>query len=561
VHDANSTSSPTSAESGASRILWILLIVATLYVCYFSNLGVIGFVGPDEPRYAWIARAMVETGDWVTPQLYGQPWFEKPVLYYWEAAVSFKIFGVSETAARLPSAFSALVGTLALAWLAWRVHGRETARWFLIFLPSTVGMIGFSHAAATDMPFAGMIAVAMVCAAVCLRLVQDDKTPILPRAPWLGLICFGVFLGLAVLAKGPAAIILCGGAIFLWTVFTKRWRDAFRLLHPVAIWAFCATALPWYAICARRNPDFFRIFIIEHNFKRYLTPEFQHIQPFWYYVPVLLVAFLPWIGVCLWSAVVGTGEIFRRRTVSDVTLLLICWPAFCVLFFSTSHSKLPGYILPAFPAVGLLLARSVVSVRVGRDRSFRYVHLAVGGTFLVLFAAAEVFSRGQSPGAALLASFSGVPLLLFAVANLTLGLVAAADGQKRPGHVAAWAVAPMLLAMLFTGVSAKYLLGSLLNDPSGKTIALELHKRKIPPTQLFVANMNRSLLYGLSFYLHGEVRNWDQQSGTGGYLLLGSKSCERIAGPGFYCEPRPLDLDSTGRFLYLVIPIAVEKVR
>jgi 4-amino-4-deoxy-L-arabinose transferase-like glycosyltransferase len=561
VHDANATSSLPPAESAASRMLWILLIVAILYLCYFSNLGVIGFVGPDEPRYAWIARAMVETGDWATPQLYGQPWFEKPVLYYWEAAVSFKIFGVSEAAARLPSAFSALAGTLAVAWLAWRIYGRPTAQWFLIFLPSTVGMIGFSHAAATDMPFAGMIAVAMVCAAVCVRLVQDDKTPILPRTPWLGLICFGFFLGLAVLAKGPAAIILCGGAIFFWAVFTQRWRDAFRLLHPVAIFAFCATALPWYAICARRNPDFFRIFIVEHNFKRFLTPEFQHLQPFWYYVPVLLVAFLPWTGVFLWSAAVGAGEIFRRRPVSDVALLLICWAAFCILFFSTSHSKLPGYILPAFPAVGLLLARSVVSARVGRDRSFRYVQFAVGGIFLLLAAAAEFFSPRLGPGAALLASLSGVSLVLFAVANLMLGLVAAADGQKRSGQVAACAVAPILLAMLVTGVSAKYLLGFLLNDPSGKTIALELQKRQIPPTQLFVANMNRSLLYGLSFYLHGEVRNWDQQPGAGGYLLLGSQSCERITGPGFYCEPQPFDLNSTGRFLYLVIPIAAEKVR
>jgi 4-amino-4-deoxy-L-arabinose transferase-like glycosyltransferase len=561
VHDANSTSSATSVESSASRILWILLIVATLYVCYFSNLGVIGFVGPDEPRYAWIARAMVEKGDWVTPRLYGQPWFEKPVLYYWEAALSFKVCGVSEAAARMPSALSALIGTLALAWLAWRIYGRDTARWFLLFLPSTVGMIGFSHSAATDMPFAGMIAVAMVCAAVCMRLVQDDKTPILPRTPWLGLLCFGLFLGLAVLAKGPAAIILCVGAILFWALFTKRWRDAFRLLHPVAILAFCVTALPWYVICARRNPNFFRIFIIEHNFKRYLTPEFQHIQPFWYYVPVLLVAFLPWIAVFLWSLVFGTREIFRRRTVSDVPLLLICWAAFCVLFFSISHSKLPGYILPAFPAIGFLLARSVVSLRVGRERSFRYVHYAVAGILLLLFAAAEIFSRGQSSSAALLASFSGVSLLLFAVANLILGLVAAADGQERSGHVAAWAVAPILLAMLFTGVSGKYLLGSLLNDPSGRTLALELQKRQIPPTQLFVANMNRSLLYGLSFYLHGEVRNWDQQSGTGGYLLLGSKNCERIAGPGFYCEPQPFDLNSTGRFLYLVIPIAGVRAR
>ena len=279
-----------------ARIAWAVLILATLYVCYFSHLGAIGFVGPDEPRYAWIARDMAETGDWVTPRLYGKPWFEKPPLYYWGAAVCFKLFGVSETAARLPSAISALLGTLALAWLAWRLYGAETARWLLLLLPTTVGMIGFSHAAATDMPFTGMLTIAMVCAAVVLRLVPAgaggaSSAPTDSSTPWAALILLGFFLGLAVLAKGPAGIILCGGAVFFWAIFTKRWRDASRLFHPVAIGAFCLTALPWYILCARRNPDFFRIFFIEHNFKRYLTPEFQHIQPFWYYGPILLLVY------------------------------------------------------------------------------------------------------------------------------------------------------------------------------------------------------------------------------------------------------------------------------
>src|SRR2546427_1079273 len=222
----------------AARLGWALLIFATLYVCYFRHLGAIGFVGPDEPRYAWVAREMVETGDWVTPRLYGKPWFEKPVLYYWGAALSFKLFGATEAAARLPSAVSALLATLALAWLAWRLYGAETARWLLLLLPTTVGMIGFSRAAATDMPFSGMFTIAMVCATVVLGLPRDENTPILRGTLLLALILFGFFLGLAVLAKGPAAIILCGGAVVPWALFTKRRHNALRLLHPVAIAAF-----------------------------------------------------------------------------------------------------------------------------------------------------------------------------------------------------------------------------------------------------------------------------------------------------------------------------------
>src|SRR4029077_17810625 len=152
--------------------VWLALSSAVaITVCLFGQLGAMGLVGPDEPRYASIARAMAETGDWVTPRLYGNPWFEKPPLYYWGAALSFRLFGVSEAAARLPSAVSALLATLAIAWLALRLYGPETARWLLLLLPTTVGMIGFSHAAATDMPFSAMFTIAMVAAAILLRLV------------------------------------------------------------------------------------------------------------------------------------------------------------------------------------------------------------------------------------------------------------------------------------------------------------------------------------------------------------------------------------------------------
>src|SRR6202047_2902096 len=226
----------------AARVGWAVLICATLYVCYFSHLGAIGFVGPDEPRYAWIARDMAETGDWVTPRLYGKPWVEKPVLYYWGAALCSKLFGVSEVAARLPSAISALLATLALAWLALRLYGAETARWLLLLLPTSVGMIGFSHAAATDMPFSGMLTIAMVAAAVLLRLIPPDHSPSTATksapqpsswslsyftcSPYFAEVLFGLFLGLAVLAKGPAGVILCGGAVLAWALVTKRWRDA-----------------------------------------------------------------------------------------------------------------------------------------------------------------------------------------------------------------------------------------------------------------------------------------------------------------------------------------------
>ena len=98
--------------------MWLIASLVPL-ICLFGNLGAMGLVGPDEPRYAWIARAMAGTGDWITPRLYGQPWFEKPILYYWAAAVGFRLHLPAEWAARLPSAFAALAAALAIGWLAW----------------------------------------------------------------------------------------------------------------------------------------------------------------------------------------------------------------------------------------------------------------------------------------------------------------------------------------------------------------------------------------------------------------------------------------------------------
>ncbi len=610
-----------------TKIGWGVLIILTLYVCYFSHLGAMGFVGPDEPRYAWIARAMAETGDWVTPRLYGVPWFEKPVLYYWGAALSFKIFGVSEAAARLPSAVSALLATLALGWLAWRAYGTATARWLLLLLPTTAGMIGFSHAAATDMPFSGMLTVAMVCAAVVLGLdrktqtvgsrssvalgaqhsleARDKAAPLQSgrgrvRGLYLTLVLFGFFLGLAVLAKGPAAIILSGGAVFFWAIFTKRWRDAFRLLHPVAIVAFCATALPWYILCARRNPDFFRVFIIEHNFKRFLTPEFQHIQPFWYYVPVLLVAFLPWTGTLLWSVVVGLRSFIRRTDIAvdgrvetntmeavespgpdggaekaaglnckrpalqerhygvDVlSWFLICWAGFCVIFFSASQSKLPGYVLPAIPAIGLLVARAYVLMSSRLSRSFRIAHFAT--SFVILIASFGFNARAAGHLSATNARFAGavgVMLILVVSANLLMAMFGVREYGESHDLLAASAVGPMLTGMMFANLFFPTIFHAGL---SARGVAEELGRRGIPPGTLSVSGMKRGMEYGLSFYLHREIKEWDAKSETGGYLLTPAKNCEEVVGAQYFCELQRFDSEGTGRFLYLVIPIASGK--
>ena len=535
----------------AARIAWAILILATLYVCYFSHLGAIGFVGPDEPRYAWIARDMAETGDWVTPRLYGKPWFEKPPLLYWGAALSFKLLGVSEAAARLPSAISALLATLALAWLAWRMYGTEAARWLLLLLPTTVGMIGFSHAAATDMPFSGMLTIAMVCAAVVLGLTHNENTPIIPRTPGLALILFGFFLGLAVLAKGPAAIILCGGAVFCWAIFTKRWRDAFRLFHPAAIAAFCVTALPWYILCARRNPDFFRIFIIEHNFKRYLTPEFQHIQPFWFYGAVLLIALLPWTALAVWSLLVGSGQFWRSKQLSPNSHFFLTWALFCLIFFSISKSKLPGYILPAIPAIVVLMTHSRFALASGRIKSLAISFFVSSLFFACCFAIVEYLAPHVSQGNVNFGIATGIVLGALSVASCLLGLGISFSLRGVFGRgLAVCCVVPTLLV----ASNSQRLLPSFFRyDPSGKILSEELRSRTIPIGELAVVRpFNRSLRYGLSFYLHQEIPELDRQHPQEGYVLTGTRYSKSQVGSDFTFEEVALDSEKTDYFLYKV---------
>jgi 4-amino-4-deoxy-L-arabinose transferase-like glycosyltransferase len=560
VTEPNSPIRDSPHTSRAAQVGWGILICVTLYVCYFSHLGAIGFVGPDEPRYAWIARDMLETGDWVTPRLYGRPWFEKPPLFYWAAALSFKVFGVSEAAARLPSAICALLATLALAWLAMRLYGAETACWLLLLLPTTVGMIGFSHAAATDMPFSGMLTMAMVCAAVILGLTRNENTPILPRTPWLALLLFGFFLGLAVLAKGPAAIVLCG-AVFFWAAFTKRWREALRLLHPAAIASFCLTALPWYILCARRNPDFLRVFIIEHNFKRYLTPEFQHIQPFWFYGPVLLVAFLPWTALFLWSAVQGAVHLWRTRFAKESTWFLVCWAGFCVVFFSISQSKLPGYVLPALPAITMLICHLSVSKLSAYQKSLRVLSLLTALLFfvsiypLVKIGTARLSGVSQNFGVT-----AGIVFALIGAANLFLGFLPPTSGIAK---LRSFASASAILPILFAASLANSLVSSYFPwDPSGRTIAQQLQRHKIPADQLAVMQMSRGMQFSLSFYLHQEIRTWDVDHPTEGYLLAGGLGCKYWSPRPLVCEKLPFDEEATGRFLYRVtIPDSVQGSR
>jgi 4-amino-4-deoxy-L-arabinose transferase-like glycosyltransferase len=528
----------SSLEKQRHDDIWAATIAAcVVLICLLSGLGALGLLGPDEPRYAWIARAMAESGDWVTPRLYGQPWFEKPVFYYWAAALGFRLNLPAELAARLPSAIAALAAALTVGWLGWKHYGSEEgfrkSPAFLapLIFSTSVAAIGFSRAATPDMLFGAFIALAMASASSvfwsrgALRATPNAVLTAL-RHEKLALAFFGVFLGLAVLAKGPAALILAGGAIGLWAVATPQWRRVFRLFHPIAIGSFCLVALPWYVLCAARNPDFIHIFIFQHNFERYLTPVFQHRQPFWFFVWITLLAMLPWT-VLLISAGQEGLRLWRERSWADSPgFFYACWAIFPIIFFSLSQSKLPGYILPAIPPLALLCGIS--APRAFQKSRSGAISIALGISLVWIALAIFPFFTARKfplPGrieppviAGLAITISVLLVLAILFAGIRQNLLAVV-GVCSLAVAAAVAVAGLLiLPAMDPYLSARSHAAFLRGD--------------LRPDRIYTYHLNRSWNYGLAFYLRRELAEWSPQEPDAALVLTNRKGLDEMVKAG-----------------------------
>jgi 4-amino-4-deoxy-L-arabinose transferase-like glycosyltransferase len=508
------------------------------FICLFTGLGAFGLVGPDEPRYAWIARAMAESGDWVTPRLYGQPWFEKPALYYWVTAIGLRLNLQPEWAARLPSALAALAAALAIGWLGWKHYDGEES--FLqrpaflapLIFSTSVAAIGFSRAATPDMLFSAFVTLAMACAASVLRGRQalraaESATSGAPPREMLTVALFGAFLGLAVLAKGPAGVLLAGGALALWAFATSLWRTAFRLVHPAAIGAFCVVALPWYILCAVRNPDFIRVFIFQHNFQRYLTPVFQHKQPFWFFGWITLLAMLPWAVLLIPAAQEGL-RLWREKTwLRSPGFFFACWAIFPILFFSASQSKLPGYILPAIPALALIL--SVAMIRAFQRSRSASLLVAAGVDFFWLVLAIFVLAkaRGLSIWESELAGSLHLAEAALLLSVFVLFLILRAGSRQNLGVLAA--TCSLLVAA--TVLASLRVLPALDPYLSARPYAVFL-RHDLRPDRIFTFHLNRSWNYGLAFYFQRELPEWSPEDPEPALVLTTRKGLQEIENAG-----------------------------
>src|SRR5258706_6059806 len=340
----------------------VLLLVAFCGFLFFYGLGSFGLLGADEPRYAQVAREMLERRDLVSPTLQGKPWLEKPALYYWQAMLAYSIFGVTDRSARMPAAADAVLMVAAIYIFLRRFRPGSEADGALI-AAGCAGTIGFARGASTDMPLAAMFTIAMLG---WYAWYESRKR--------IGLVVFYFFLALATLANGPVAIFFAAVIVLIFLAIKRDWGAIVDSLWIPGMALFLAVALPWYVAVQLRNPDFFRIFILEHNLGRFGQDLYHHRQPFWFYLPVLLVMLMPWTLWLILVLVESLRLIWSKKEEPCATpagswqLFLLIWLLVPVFFFSASQSKLPGYILPSIPAGALLVSDYVRRRRSGGSR-------------------------------------------------------------------------------------------------------------------------------------------------------------------------------------------------
>lgn len=317
---------------------------------YLADLTGMGMVQPDEPRYADIGRAMARTGNWVTPHLWGHPWFEKPALLYWMTAAGFRLGLGPDLAPRLPIALLSLL-FLAFFWVRLDVEfGRRAASFATAMLATSAGWLAYSHVAVTDVPMASFFSAAVL---LSLGWVSGSDRSLLPAA--------AACLGFATLAKGlvPVVLFLPVAASPLFT--GGSWRRLLDWLRPRPVLAFSVCALPWYFLVTLRNgTDFIRVFFLQQQFGRFTSSALQHVQPFWFYVPALLLLLYPWFPILAFpsmaNALRNLSSDPRVRTLTSVVV-------FGFVFFSASVNKLYGYLIPLLPAIFALLGLGLARAR------------------------------------------------------------------------------------------------------------------------------------------------------------------------------------------------------
>jgi 4-amino-4-deoxy-L-arabinose transferase-like glycosyltransferase len=324
----------------------LLLLLLICYLSFFYRLGDYGLFDPDEGRTAVIAKEILQTGNWLTLSHAGNPYYDKPAPYFWLVALGFKVFGLNEFAVRFPSALAASLTVLAI--YLWGVLSKDPERgfWGGMMIATSLEFVGLGRGGRMD-----MMLVFFTTAALLYFLWWKERSD---RRRWIW--PFYLLLALASLVKGPVGVVLPTLIVGAFIAVERNWTlvRQMRVLSGGALF-FLAVA-PWYVLAFLKDPQYIQTFLWTHNVMRFVAtaPGVNHPEPIYYFLPVLVGGFLPW-SLFLPPLIYSLRQRLKEHAGKEEAFFVL-WVVTVFACFSLSHNKLPGYILPLFPPLGLLAA-------------------------------------------------------------------------------------------------------------------------------------------------------------------------------------------------------------
>lgn len=421
----------------------LLLLIVAFAVIWFGTLEHRRLINPDEGRYAEIPREMVASGDWITPRLNDIKYFYKPPLQYWATAVAFSAFGEHHWTARLWPALTGFLGVLLTGFAAARLYSPMTGIISGAILGSSVLWNVIGHANTLDMGLSALLAAAIL--ALCLSQRDDSSDSRRWRdGAW-------VLLALATLSKGLIGLVLPAATVVAYMLWQRDWGLLLRLRPLRGCAILLAITAPWFIAVSLANPEFPHYFFIHEHFERFLTKAHGRYQPPWYFMPILLVGMIPWLGSLAQGLWPGRGEPATSRF--SPTRFMLAWTVVVFAFFSVSSSKLPSYILPIFPTIAILIGIHLASCEGRPGLRWQAVPaVLLGLAAMVLASQASRFANAEV-GADLYRAYQ--PWLYVAALALLVGGIAAFI-FGRQGRSLAFAMA---LALGGHGFGQLFLLG------------------------------------------------------------------------------------------------------
>jgi 4-amino-4-deoxy-L-arabinose transferase-like glycosyltransferase len=356
----------------------IILFILAVGITYYSALGTIPLLEPDEGRYAEIPREMLLRSDYVTPHLNGVVYLEKPPLFYWGNALSLSLFGEIEFGARFFTATVSIIGVLLTYWMGAAIAGPRTGLYSAMVLSTSLYYYIIGRINTLDMTLAVTVILAIFPAYLYLSEKRRDRG-------FLHLSYAGS--ALAFLTKGLVGCVFPAAILMLWMLVAGRAREIRKAFSLAGFAIFLVIVVPWLVLVQRANPDFMWFFFVHEQFLRYTTKIHHHYEPFWFFLPILVGGMLPWLAFARRAAMAvrgATDEWFAR----DDRRFLYCWSLFILLFFSFSSSKLATYAAPIFPPLAVLFGRAL---EMWVDREDGGVRCRFPLALAVLLAAAVLF--------------------------------------------------------------------------------------------------------------------------------------------------------------------------